>query len=267
MRLKLTRPRLSLRTMTVLIAVAAVTLWAGLNIWSPTRRLGRLLRADQPAYVRREAASSLGRDIPSWEVDQAVRLLIDALDDPSPRVREYAGVGLSELGPRAERAVPKVIAALKDESRGVRFSAANTLGALIDTRSARYIEAVTALSLTLEDEDPDVRLAAAEVLVRIGEPEKAARVILAAYGGTDSNLRVGARRIIRGAKDPRPFVAGLAEGVRDQDGDRREEALQTLLLIASPEAVRSALASALADDNPETRQWAAAYLGRITPSP
>src|SRR5262245_25791209 len=120
MRLKLPRPRLSLRALAVLIAVLAVALWAGLNIWSPTRRLGRLLRADQPVFVRREAASSLGRDIPYWEVDQAVRMLIDALHDPSPRVREYAGVGLAELGPRAEQAIPQLITVLNDENRLVR---------------------------------------------------------------------------------------------------------------------------------------------------
>ena len=51
-------------------------------------------------------------DIPSWEVERAVRLLISALDDPSPRVREYAGVGLAELGPRAGQAASKLIAVL-----------------------------------------------------------------------------------------------------------------------------------------------------------
>jgi HEAT repeats len=153
MHLKLPGPRVRLRTLAILIAAVAVTLWAGLNIWSPTRRLGRLLGADQPVFVRREAASSLGRDIPSWETDRAVSLLINALDDPSPRVREYAGVGLAELGPRAEQAVSKLIA------------------------------------------------------------------------------------------------------------------VQTLLLVAPPGAVRSALNSALADDYPETRQWASAQLEGLASSP
>ena len=70
MHLKLPGPRVRLRTLAILVAALAVMLWAGLNIWSPTRRLGRLLQADQPVFVRREAASSLGRDIPFWEVDR-----------------------------------------------------------------------------------------------------------------------------------------------------------------------------------------------------
>src|SRR6516225_3728959 len=95
------RPRLRLRTQLALIALLAVSLWAGLSIWSPTRRLGRLVRADQPVYIRREAASALGHQIPAWEVEQAVSILIGVCDDPSPRVREYALVGLAQLGPKA----------------------------------------------------------------------------------------------------------------------------------------------------------------------
>src|SRR5262249_29203488 len=227
MHLKLPRPRVCLRTLAILIAALAVTLWAGLNIWSPTRRLGRLLRPDQPVLVRREAAWSLGRDIPSWEVDRAVSLLINALDDPSSRVREYAGVGLAELGPRAGQAASKLIAVLNDEDRFVRFSAARALGFIIDAGSAKRPAAVAALTVTLEDEDPEVRLAAAETLVKLGEAQKAAGVLLAAYVGTDSYLRDRARPIIRGANDSRPFVATLVRQMRDKDARRRDEAFQT----------------------------------------
>src|SRR5262249_19792407 len=236
MHLKLPRPRVCLRTLAILIAALAVTLWAGLNIWSPTRRLGRLLRPDQPVLVRREAAWSLGRDIPSWEVDRAVSLLINALDDPSPRVREYAGAGLRELGPRAEQAASKLITVLNDEDRFVRFSAARTLGFIIDAGSAKRAEAVAALTVTLKDKDPEVRLGAAETLVEMGEAQKAAGILLAAYFGTDLYLRNRARPIILGANDPRPFVAMLVKQMRDKDGRRRDDAFQILLHIASPEA-------------------------------
>jgi thioredoxin-like negative regulator of GroEL len=122
-----------------------------------------------------------------------VSLLIKALDDPSSRVREYAGVGLAELGPRAERAASKLIAVLNDEDRLVRFSAARTLGFIIDAGSAKRTEAVAALTITLEDKDPEVRLAAAQTLVEMGEAQKAAGVVLTALVGTDSHLRDRAR--------------------------------------------------------------------------
>ena len=266
-RLKLPRLQLGIRMLTVLIAILAVTLWAGLNIWSPTRRLGRLLRADQPVYVRREAASSLGYGLPFWEVDQAVGMLINALDDPSPRVREHAGVGLAELGPRAERAISKLITVLNDEDRRTRYSAAATLGFIINAGSAKRTEAVTALTHTIDDKDPEVRLAAAETLLKLGEAQKAVGLLLAVRGGTDSHLRDRAREILRRATVARFSVPLLVNELRDPDSGRRDEALQTLLTIASPEAVRSALHSALADDSPAIHQWATAQLKRLTPSP
>jgi HEAT repeat protein len=267
MRLKLPSPRLRLRTLVILIAALAVALWGGLSIWSPTRRLGRLLQSDQPVYVRREAASSLGRDIPPWETDQAVSLLLAALNDPSPRVREYAGVGLAELGPRAERAIPKLISVLNDEDRFVRFSAARTIGFILETGSASRAEAVAALTRTLDDKDPEVRLAAAETLVQIGEAGKAAGLLVAVFSGSNAYLSDRARLIMRRAKDPHPFVALLVKELRDKHGRRRNDTLQTLLAIASPEAVRAALASLLSHEDPEIRQWAAERLERITPNP
>jgi HEAT repeats len=234
MHFRLPGPQLRLCTLIVLIAVLEVSLWAGLSIWSPTRRMGRLLQADQPTFIRREAASSLGRGIPSWEVGQAVSLLISALDDPSPRVREYVGVSLAERGPRAGRAIPKLLTVLNDEDRFVRCSAAATLGFIVTARSAERDEAVAALARVLDDKDPNVRLAAAGALVKLGEAQKAAGVLVAAYVGTGSFFRDWARSIMRDASDPRPFIAPLARELRDRGPRRRDEVLQTLQTIASP---------------------------------
>jgi HEAT repeat protein len=264
MRFPLPRPRLRLRTLTVLVALVALSLWVGLNLWSPTRRLGHRLRADQPVFIRREAASSLGRDIPFWEVDNAVGMLIGALDDPSPRVREYAGVGLSELGPRASKSIAKLITVLlNDEDRWVRYSAAHTLGFVIEASSTNRGEAVMALTRALVDTDSDVRLSAAEALVKIGEAQAATETLLTACGGTDLHLRDRARLVIREAKDRSPYVGALERELRNKDGKRRDEALRILMIIGSPREVRSALASVLDVDDPELQQWAAEHLRQL----
>jgi len=260
-------PRLRLRTLTILIAVLAVILWAGLSIWSPTRRLGRLLTPDQPPFVRREAAASLGQGIPPWEVEQAVSLLIQSLGDPSPRVREGAAAGLAGLGPRAERAVPRLIALLGDEDRRVRACAAGWLSYVVGSSSARRDEVVAGLTRVLVDADPDVRLSAAESLIQLGEAQRTAGVLLAEYRGTEPCFRERARQIIRRANNPGPFVAGLAPEIRAGDRRRRDEALQTLKQIAPPEAVRSLLHSAIAADDPEVHKWAAGRLQQISPGP
>jgi hypothetical protein len=72
---------------------------------------------------------------------------------------------------------------------------------------------------------------------------------------------------MRGESDPRPFIAPLARELRDQDVQRRDDVLQTLQMIASPETVRSILVSAVAGDDPEIRKWAAARIDRIRLDP
>jgi HEAT repeat protein len=260
--LKRPRLRLRLRTLVILVALAALILWAGVSIWSPTRRLGRLLQADQPVYVRREAASSLGRAIPPWEVDQAIKLLMGALEDPSPRVREYAMVGLVELGPRAQPAISKLTTALDDDDRFVRFGAARTLG-FIEVGSTKRAEVVAALTRTLDDDDIDVRVAAAEALLKLGESQTGAGTIVTALCGSDPRLRSWARSIVRRANDTRPVVALLAHEMRNGDSQERDEAVQSMLLIASPEEVKAALRFATASHEPEISRWAAAQLERI----
>ncbi|MHC5544750.1 HEAT repeat domain-containing protein, partial [Singulisphaera rosea] len=97
----LIRPRLRLRfrlsTLVGVIALSAVAVWGGLYVFSPTRRIARQIRADQPTYLRREAVGGLGY-VPSWEADEAIGILIGALGDPSPRVRESAISGLGAHG-------------------------------------------------------------------------------------------------------------------------------------------------------------------------
>ena len=254
MRFRMPKPQLRLRGLAALIAVVALMIWAGLGVWSPARRFGRLLRADQPAYVRRDAASALGRESPSWEVDRAVGMLIRVLDDPSPRVREQAAAGLAEIGPRAEPAVPRLVAALNDRDRYVRYTAAAALR-FLGAAPAKRAGVVAALDSALDDPAPEVGLTAAESLIAMRETPTAAGAVVSALVGTDSHLRDRAQRILRAAKETRIYVALLAKEVRNPDARRRDEALRTLMN------------SALAGDDPEVRRWAAEQAGKIVPGP
>ena len=94
------RMRFRLRGLCVLVALVALGMWGGLFFLSPTRRLTRQIQPDQPTYLRREAVGGLGY-VPFWEADQAIDILIEALGDPSPRVRENAlgGLGRTEFVP------------------------------------------------------------------------------------------------------------------------------------------------------------------------
>jgi HEAT repeat protein len=258
------RLRLRLQTQLVLIALLAVALWAGLSIRSPTRRLGRLLRADQPAFIRLEAAAELGYKAPAWEVEQAVSILIGVCDDPSPRVRESALAGLYHLGPKAERAVPKAASLLKDDDRYVRYSSAKALGWIVRPNSPRRAEATAALVPALDDLDPDARLAAAEALWKIGEGASAVATLSAALRASDELLCDRARHIISFlGTGARAFIPALAADLTSRDERRREQALTSLLKIAGPRDVGPALRLAAASGEPEVCRWAQKQLERL----
>ena len=145
MRLKLPPPRLSVRSMALLIAVVAVALWATLRNDSPIQRLSHYLRPDYPDSNYREPAMDLARAIPSWDVDEAVSMLINARST----IRTRACVTMQDMSwsslARAEKAVPRLITALSDEDLVVRSSAARALGSVVESGSAKRTEAVTAL--------------------------------------------------------------------------------------------------------------------------
>jgi len=87
-----------------------------------------------------------------------------ALTDPEPGVRYWAATALAALGSSAAAAAGELRMALNDPSANVRFPAAEALARIGDSA-----EAVAVLARGLEHEDVRVRLAAAQVLVALGD--------------------------------------------------------------------------------------------------
>src|SRR5215216_4965136 len=152
MRWTLPGPRFRLSTLAGLIALCAVAIWSGVYLLSPTKRLTRRIQADQPTYLRREAVGGLGY-VPSWEAEEAIGVLIGALNDPSPRVRENALAGLGAHGARAGKALPAILRSLGDKSCGVRYTACAVLGLVAspDGRGSEREAVVAALKGALGD--------------------------------------------------------------------------------------------------------------------
>jgi HEAT repeat protein len=269
MRLTLPKPRFRLSTLEGLIALCALAMWGGLFFLSPTRRLTRQVQAEQPTYLRREAAMGLGY-VPSWEADEAIDVLIGALNDPSARVRESALAGLGAHRARARRAVPAILRSLGDKDAGVRFTACAVLGDVLppDGRGAEHEAVVAALKDALGDNDPQNRLAAALSLLRLRETDAAVPTIaLAATNTADDFLRTQARYSMRRYGTSADLIAGIVPLIRAEDPARRQDALELLLEIAPPTKVRAALRNALGDVDPEVRHWAAGKLESLTPEP
>jgi HEAT repeat protein len=260
--------RLRLRTLVLLVGVLAVSFWAGVTYWSPTRRLGRLVQLDQPAYVRREAAGSLGNGIPPWEVEQAVSILIGSLKDPNPMVQVNAASALGEHDSRAERAIPHLLKVLKGPDRFARFTAARALGQVTGPNSEQRSEVVAALVNALADRDVDNRMAASEALITLGELPKAALTMASSLSGPDKRLQAFARMILRRqGTDIHQLVPWLDRELQNEDVERRIGALEILMDIDAPEHVRAALQDAALSDVEFIRQWAKQKLEAIDVKP
>jgi HEAT repeat protein len=89
--------------------------------------------SDHNLVRRQEAVAALGTIGPK---ERAVRLVVAALGDREPSVRQLAARDLGEM--RAKSAIPKLREALKDESTEVCFAAAKSLWDMGD-RSGREV--------------------------------------------------------------------------------------------------------------------------------
>ncbi|HWG45212.1 MAG TPA: hypothetical protein VN688_20780 [Gemmataceae bacterium] len=102
--------------------------------------------------------------------DLFVATLIERLSDPAFDVRVHAGVLLSEMGAKADQALPRLRELLKADDVRDRRLAALTLGSLV----REVAEALPSLLYALHDEDETVRRLAAEALQKT--PSSAVRV-------------------------------------------------------------------------------------------
>jgi HEAT repeat protein len=120
------------------------------------------------AIVRREALRSLGklRERASIDPQIVVPLLLGALDDPDPSVRNVAVTYLGIVRDNPEKEVAGLIKALSDDESAVRQAAAEALSAY----GALAEPAVPALKkASATDPDDDVKREAGRTLVHLSE--------------------------------------------------------------------------------------------------
>ena len=128
--------------------------------------LRQALHADDP-IVRREALRAMGklRERASIDPQIVIPVLLEAIDDTDPSVRNVAVTYLGIVRDSPEKEVPGLIKALSDESSEVRQAAAVALaeyGTLADP-------AIPALKKAANDPDDEVKREAGRTLVRLSE--------------------------------------------------------------------------------------------------
>ena len=178
--------------------------------------------------------------------------LLRELRAPDPWRRAQAADLLGRL--RIRRAVPLLVAALKDDSEDVRTVAARSLAMIGDSA------AVPALAGALADPSRWTVSLVAENLMRMGAQVVPPLIFL--LGASDHNVRVATVQILGEIRDPvavEPLVAILNA---DADLNLRAQAAAALGKLGGPRA-EGALERALVDRAWQVRAQAAKALGRL----
>ena len=153
--------------------------------------------------------------------------LTRCLENPSPQVRQTALTLLDSHG--SDKAVPKLIEALRDKDRGVRVQAARTLGYSKDKR------ALEPLIERLNDSDDDVRAAALSALGNFDD-QRVIELSLELLRDKESSVRSSAVWNIKKKPDKRA-VESLILLLNDPDWFIPPNAAEVLGIIGDKRAV------------------------------
>jgi HEAT repeat protein len=187
--------------------------------------------------IRARAALRLGEiDLNSREnlKKRAVPDLIALLKDQDSEVRANAAVALRNISSEANTVVPALVNALKDQDAAVRSEVVSALG---NMRDAASTELVNALTNALKDRDSTVRATAAEAIGNIGSVESIPALINA-LKDPDAEVRLSATRSfkmfnIKDNLDAINILSALIDSLSDKDANVRRSASDALISISA----------------------------------
>ena len=189
--------------------------------------------------------------------------LLTALDSPDWKVKVIAAHTLGLSGIRSRPAIPALSNLIQDENADVRFAAAQALGG-IGTEAV-----VPALTEALQDPDENVRVSAAAAFQNIGSAANLAKaeLIAALWDGNWFVKNRAAATISKlglNTSDIPAIVNPLRENLQPYNG-----AIVSLMLSIYPpvfnklEDLPLFFIEGLESDNPEVRETAAIALGQV----
>ena len=240
--------RMRIRTMLIVVGVSAlacgvcVLTWR--TVWGPWPCWVRAVHSSDDYYkITLNAAMTAveGKD-PDITSEAAIPELIAVLDDPKDFPRIAAMTALGRAGPRAARAVPKLIVLLKDQA-SIQAHAAYALAEIVTRDSADKDAVIAALLAAANDASPRTP---AYALVRVHVIQALCRLV----GPDDSRQPDVAKLLTRSLADPDSLV--------------RTTALSGLVAIAPGQpGLAELLKRSLADENGVVRATAGLGLIRI----
>ncbi len=222
------------------IILCAAMICAGTN--PQQEKFARLARTTKQTKVRLHEA-----------VLEGLPLMVKALKDPDPLVREIAAQGLGYLGD--VRAAPALAKALSDPSPYVRRRAASALITVPAKPAQKALE-----HAALHDVDPTVRRYAVEALGWI-EDDSVVPVLIQATKDLDANVRRYAAQEL-GKRRARQALDALIALFNDPDEDVRWQAVLAVGNLRDRRAVEH-LVKALDDPAPQVAHAAERALQRL----
>jgi len=182
-----------------------------------------------------------------------VEILISALRDPYPEVREAAAGSFNKFSDK--RSVKPLIAALRDKNAKVKERAAYALGEIRDK------EATLGLVELMKDQEYGVRTEANTALVKLNDT-RAIEPIIALLNNPDEDIRSNAIDFLMNFKELRVEKAFIT-ALKDDSPRIRERAANCLSRSKSIEAV-SALIDLLDDKEVHVKGTARYHLREIS---
>jgi HEAT repeat protein len=203
------------------------------------------------------------------EAEDAVSRLIAALQDESAEVRQYAVGALKDIGPSARRALPNLRLALSDPAIQVRTAAAAALWSH-DPQPGTAKAILPVLREALGDgKTLFVRDTAVKVLNSMGsEARPAIPELIALLQDQKASERWDTPKALGSiGPDPRSIQALCAALQDSERGIRYDAAVSLGLIGAGNEMVLKSLTDALRDSSGRVRAGAAASLWKLTGKP
>jgi len=209
--------------------------------------------------IRRVLVASISGSLPDEFRDEAVSLLVDAMNAPDDDVRGLAVIALSEIGGGAPLTLPALMSAIHDGSEMVRKRSARALGEL----GLAATPALAHLTAGLQDESKAVRLECAAALARIGpDAEPALPCLFTMLLEPDIRVRTVVSAAIR--KMGEPAVSYTLSMLTDTDIVMRVRAAELLGQIGClDDHIVESLLEASIDREPEVREAARQALDRL----
>jgi hypothetical protein len=211
---------LHLRTMLIWIAFWCVMVGSAkllYRAWSPVRRASESLRSGSSSQ-RGMALWGLTRFVPTWEREEAYRVLKGALSDPEPNVRMAAAEALRFYPERYGESLPLIVGLVQDREHQVRERTLFVLEQMVKPGTPEAAAAAPAMIGALEDPKPNVRLEAGRALFVIGQGLRAVPALARLVHEGRGSHRLGALGFLLRMKQlPREIEPGLREMLTSQD--------------------------------------------------